>query len=479
MITKYAELLTSDWVRKVHEASLEILEEIGLFVNNQKARNRFARHGCHVDHETRAVKFPQQIVEHFCQAFPQKFTFYARDPKYDRTLPDEGPIFTTGSSVPDIIDLEKGTIRRALSHDIAQIAHLVNNLPGYDLLAIPLIADDAPPTRYHLSRYYPAIRNSIKPVFGSAPNLDEIEDVLRLAELVAGNAAAYRERPFLTFGLCPVISPLVMDNDSTEMLMYLAEHKLPYLFVAAPNAGMTSPMSLLGTLAQCNAELLAAALLSQMSHVGTPVMYDTLPTLADMRNGSYAPGGIETGIMMMGCAQMARYYNIPSAGFIGLTNAKTNDAQSGYETGLSTMAALNAGIDLFHLGGLLDGLSVFDYSKLLIDGEIAMMLKRVAVGFEYSQEDLALDVIKQVGAGGTFLNTSHTRRNMRRTAFIPLLSDRQPRACWEESGGAWIHQRAMQRVQEILSQENTFTLTSDVDARILVEFEDLKTLVKV
>lgn len=478
MIANFAELLNPEGVETVHQASLEILQEVGLLVHNRKARLRYSRHGCHVDHESQIVKFPSQVVEHFCQAFPQKFTFHARNPEFDRTLPDDGPVFTTGSSVPDIIDMDTGQVRRARSKDIALIAHLVNELPGYELFAIPVIANDAPPGRYHLSRYYPAVRHSIKPIFGSAPSADELEDIMRLEELVAGNAGEYRQRPFLTFGVCPVISPLVLDNESTEMLMYFAENQVPYIFITAPNAGMTSPMSLLGTLAQCNAEFLATAVLSQMSYAGTPVMYDALPTLADMRSGSYAPGGIETAIMMMGCAQMARYYDVPSAGFIGLTNAKTNDAQSGYETGLSTMAALNAGIDLFHLGGLLDGLSVFDYAKLLIDAEIAMMLKRVVGGFEESPDGFALDVIKQVGAGDTFLNNPHTRKEMRETAFIPQLSDRQPRSRWEESGGFETHQRAMQIVREMLTKEISINLSPEIHANILTEYADMEMLVK-
>jgi trimethylamine--corrinoid protein Co-methyltransferase len=81
MIANYAELLTSEWVEMVHEASLEILEEVGLLVHNTKARNRFSRHGCQVDHETQIVKLPRQVIDHFCQAFPAQFTlpsFYDR-----------------------------------------------------------------------------------------------------------------------------------------------------------------------------------------------------------------------------------------------------------------------------------------------------------------------------------------------------------------------------------------------------------------
>ena len=476
MIEGYAQLLTQEWVESVHNASLEILEEVGLLVHNLKARDRFARHGCQVDHETQLVKLPRQVIDHFCQAFPAQFTFYGRNPEFDRTIPDDGPLFTTAGSAPDLIDPDTGKVQRARSDDIARIAHLVNELPGYDLPSIPVIAGDAPSGRYHLSRYYPALKNTLKPVLGSAPNSTEAKDIFRLGELVAGNEKNYRERPFLTYGVCPVISPLVMDNDSTGMLMFFAEQQLLCYYAFAPNSGMTAPMTLLGILAQCNAEFLATAVLSQMSHSGTPIIYAVLPTVADMRTGAYAPGGIETGILMMGCAQMARFYNVPCAGFIGLTNSKLNDAQAGYETGLSTMAALNAGVDLFFTGGLLDGLSTFDFAKMVIDNEIALMLKRVKRGFEFSKDDFALDVIRQVGPGGTFINLPHTRKRMRKTALLPEISDRDPRSRWEENGSVETHTRAIRKAREILTRDNPSVFSSEIDALILAEFEYLRLL---
>jgi trimethylamine--corrinoid protein Co-methyltransferase len=145
-----------------------------------------------------------------------------------------------------------------------------------------------------------------------------------------------------------------------------------------PNGGMSSPYTLLGTLVQVNAEFLAYVTLTQLIRPGKPLIYSTLPTLADLRRGSYAPGSIENGMLVMGAAQLARYYNVPSAGYVGLTNAKVNDAQSGYEAGMSNVAALLAGCDLFSMGGLLDALMCFDFGKAVTDGEIALMLKRMA-----------------------------------------------------------------------------------------------------
>jgi trimethylamine--corrinoid protein Co-methyltransferase len=202
-------------------------------------------------------------------------------------------------------------------------------------------------------------------------------------------------------------------------------------------------------------------------------VYDPLPTVADMRTGAYAPGAIETGILLMGCAQMARFYGVPSGGFVGLTNAKTNDAQSGFETGMSTLAALLASVDLLNMGGLLDALMVLDLAKVVIDNEIALMLKRVGRGLEFSEENLALDLIARVGPGGTFIDQRHTLKHMRTTALLPEIADRDTRDRWQAKGALDSQARALQRVGEILSRDNPAVFSPDVDARIQREFQGL------
>lgn len=466
-------LLTAEQVERVHQASLEILENVGLLVRNQKARSRFEEHGCKVDSESQVVKFPSKVVEQFRAAYPPTFTFRGRDPRYDRTIPDQGPLIITGSSAPNIIDPVSGFERRARSDDIARIAHLINQLPGYDVFSISTLADDAPAGQFTLSRLYPTVKNCAKPVRSNAPSLHDAEQLLQLGYLVAGSEEAYNDHPFITTHFCPVVSPLTMDFDSTELLMFFTEKGLPVYPSIVPNAGLTSPMTLAGTLAQGNAEFLAAATLMQMSRSGTPLIYSTLPTVGDMRSGAYASGGIECGMLHMVFAQMAHYYNVPCGGYIGLTNSKINDAQSGYETGMSTVAGLLAGVDMMNMGGLLDALKAFDFAKAVIDDEIASMLKRIKRGMEFSEENLALDVIAEAGPGGMFMDTVHTLKRMKTTALLPEIADRDMRDTWIENGSMDTNRRALHRAHEILSHDNPAVISPEVDARIRAQFEGL------
>ncbi len=473
MIAEFAALLTPEQVERVHEASLEILENVGLLVRNKRAKKRLAQHGCRVDLETHIVKIPRQVVEHFRAAYPPAFTFYGRDPQFDRAIPNDGPLIMTGSSAPNIIDPVTERERRACSDDMARIAHLFNQLPALDIFSVSVLCDDALPGHFSLSRYYPALKNTVKPVRGNVPNVAEAQSILKLGFLAAGSEAAYRERPLITHHYCAVVSPLTLDFDSTELLMFLTEEGFPGYTTIVPNAGLTSPLTLLGTLAQGNAEFLAWATLKQMIRPGATLVYSALPTVADMRTGAYAPGGIENGILAMGFAQLARFYNVPSAGYVGLTNAKVVDAQAGFEKSLSPMASMLAGSDLLNMAGLIDAIMTFDFAMMAIDNEIAGMIKRVKRGLEFSRENMALDLIAEAGPAGMYIDKPHTLERMKTCALLPEIADRGPRQTWEENGSLDAQARAIRRVREILTRDNPAVFSPDVDARIRAEFEGL------
>lgn len=469
----FASLLTQQQVERTHSASLEILENVGFLVRNEKARAIFKQHGCQVEAGAQLVKFPPALVEQYRSMLPPTFTFRGRDPQYDRTLPQDGPVIVTGSSAPDVIDPVTGRQRRAQSQDIACIAALIQALPAYDVFSISTLAEDAPPGHFTLARLYPALKHCIKPIRSTTKDMDDTVTVMQLLYALAGSEAAYRERPFVTHHYCPVVSPLTMDQLSTEAMIYFCEAGLPVYPSIVPNAGLTSPMSMAGTLAQGNAEFLAISVLMQMVKAGTPTIYATLPTVADMRTGAYASGGIECGMLHMAFAQMAHFYNVPCGGYIGLSNSKINDAQSGYETGMSTAAGVLAGADMLNMGGLLDALKVFDFAKAVIDDEIGQMLKRLKRGLTFNEDELALPVIAQVKPGGSFMMSPHTAKRMKSEALLPKLADREAREIWERKGALDAHARAMLRVNEILSHADPDLIPPELDAKLHIQFKNL------
>ncbi|MBT4966008.1 MAG: trimethylamine methyltransferase, partial [Alphaproteobacteria bacterium] len=358
---------------------------------------------------------------------------------------------------------------------IANIAHLINELPGYDVFSISVLADDAPKDQFNLSRFYPALKNCLKPCRTSVPNVREAEQIIKLGELIAGSREAYLERPFINFGYCAIVSPLTMDFDSTEMLMYFAENDITAYGTIAPMGGFNTPLTLPGMLALMNAEWLAAASLAQMSKPGTEQIYNFLPVFADMRDGAYATGAIEIGMMNSAVCQMARFYNVPGGGYLGLTNSKVADAQSGLEKGMSPLMGVMSGVDFVVMGGLQDALMTFDFGQAAIDNEIALMLKQVRGGFKFSKENMSLGEIKRAGPGGMFAGNPETFERMHTGTFVPELADRKIREQWAQENSTTMHQRALNKVFDILSLPNPAALAPDTDQRVRAGFDGMVT----
>ena len=466
-----AALLTQEQVERIHDASLEILEEVGLKVRHEPARELFKAHGCGVEEER--VKFPRAVVEKYRKLVPASFTFHGRDPKFDKTIPQDSPVIVTASSAPDIIDPVTGVERRAESRDIAQIAHLINELPGYDIFSISTLADDAPADQFTLSRLYPAIKYCLKPIRVTTTDMKDTHSIMELAYMLAGGEEAYKAHPFLTHHYCPVVSPLTMDKLSTENVMFFAKEGLPVYPTIVPNAGLTSPMSIAGTLAQGNAEFLSALMLMQMTKEGTPTIYATLGTVADMRSGAYTSGAIECGMLHMAFAQMARFYNVPAGGYVGLTNSKLNDAQSGYETGMSGIAGLLGGMDMFNIGGLIDALKTFDFAKAVIDDEMALMMKRMKRGVSFNEDDLGVNLIKEIGPGGSFITAKHTTSRMKTEAVMTKIADRDARTIWVKKGATDTHAKAMKKARDIMTANTAPLISDELDGQIRAKFPGL------
>ncbi len=460
-------------IDRIHEGSLEILSEVGLLVRNKKARDRFAEHGANVDETTENVRIPREVVERYLEMVPPTITLRGRDRKFDVTIPRKLPVVATASSAPDIVDPVSGVTRRATSKDIARIGHVVNELDGFDVFSISVLADDAPDGQFNLSRFYPALKNCQKPVRTSVLNVEEAKQIIKLGELIAGSRDAFWERPFINFGYCSIVTPLTMDYDSTENLMFFAEHGITAYGTVAPMGGINTPLSLPGMMTLINAEWLATACLAQMSKAGTELIYNYLPVFADLRDGAYASGAIEVGMMNSIVCQMGRRYNVPTGGYLGLTNSKISDAQAGYEKGMSPLLGALSGVDFIVMGGLLDALMSLDFGQLAIDDEIARMIKHIRGGVTFDEVSLGLEDIKRIGTGGIFADAPMTLKNMTTATFMPELGDRFLRETWEENGSPNIHQRALNKSMAILSSPNRAALDAKTDARIRAHFSGI------
>ena len=135
--------------------------------------------------------------------------------------------------------------------------------------------------------------------------------------------------------------------------------------------------------------------------------------------------------------------------------------QTGHEKTLTALMAALAGTNLIYGLGMIESGVTFDYAQLVIDNEIARMVKHVVGGVRVDDESLAVDDIASVGSFGDFLSLDATMRHMRDTSQ-PELIDRRVREDWEERGSTDMYRRAMEKARRLLETHHPEPLPDDV-----------------
>jgi trimethylamine--corrinoid protein Co-methyltransferase len=251
------------------------------------------------------------------------------------------------------------------------------------------------------------------------------------------------------------------------MLVEIARAGIPVVCPAEPLCGATSPITLAGTLVIQNVDSLAGVLLTQIVNPGTPVIYGSVASNTDLRDLKYLTGSIEMGLLSAAGAQMAQFYQLPFYATAGMSDSKVIDAQCGYESALTSLLCALAGANFIHdAAGMMEFALSVSYEKYVVDNEILGMVMRAVEGIKVNEDTLAFNVIKEVGPGGHFISSRHTRKYMRSEHYYPNLSDRTLREQWEAEGKKDTYRRAKERVSQLLS-EHQFSLPSSIRRRIL------------
>jgi trimethylamine--corrinoid protein Co-methyltransferase len=240
-----------------------------------------------------------------------------------------------------------------------------------------------------------------------------------------------------------VVSPLRLDEHYSRLTIEVAREGIPVVVPAEPLCGATGPVTLAGTLVVQNVDTLAGVMLAQLANRGTPVIYGSVASVADLASMKYLSGAIEMGLLNAAAAQMAQFYRLPYYATAGMTDSKTPDAQAGYESALTNLMVALAGGNFIHdAAGFIEFCMTASYDKLVIDNEIIGLVMRAVDGIKVNEETIALDVIKKVGPGGHYIAQRHTRRHMRNEQYVPQFGDRSDRAEWERKGAADAKTRA-------------------------------------
>lgn len=455
------EILTKNQVEKIHETSLRILEEIGLDFCYPSALEVFKKGAVKVDGQR--VFFPSRLVEAQIKKAPSRFTLHARNPKNNVVIGGSNTVFAPGYGAAFVTDLENGR-RQATLKDFENFVKLTGASASQDVLSGTVVEPtDAPYETRHAQMIYTAVKYSDKCVMGSTMGARAASDCIQMAAILFGGRDQIESAPGI-MGIIGPLTPLKYDARMLGALMEYAAAGQPALIASLAIAGATGPVTLAGNLALQNAEVLAGIVLAQLVREGTPVIFGGASSNAEMRNGTLSIGSPEMAMNTAATAQMARYYKLPVRGGGAVCDAKSPDAQASYESMMNLSMAQACGINfVLHSAGILESFNCMSYEKFIIDDEMCGMAKRIQRGIEVNPDTLALDVIKEVGPGGHFLDKDHTFDHFRTEFYQPRLSNRDDYVTWKTNGSYQCRQTAHKRYKEILEIYEAPELPGDVD----------------
>ncbi len=468
------EILTTSQLYKLHLASIEILEEVGVQIPSEEALKLCGDAGAEVDLKNRIVKIPQYLVEECIRKTPHKVILYGRDLKLKLLLEEGNVYFGTVGFATRIIDINTGQYRSLNREDLAKLTRVADALENIDFQLVMGQPIDVPLEMAELYQWLIAFENTRKHIVCQALSKRNAEIAVEMGSIIAGDKEELRKHPIMTFIIC-LNSPLLFGEGLTEALIVASKYGVPVWVESGPLAGANSPVTLAGTVALNNAEVLAGLVISKLVNLQSPFIYGSWSRSIDMRTGSVVLGGPEFALMRICTAQLARYYKIPSGGGGILCDSKTSDAQAGYEKMLTAILPAIARINLVCGIGLVGSENIASFEQLVIDNEIVGIAKRVLNGIRLDDDTLAIDTIKEVGHGGNFLPKKHTLKFAKIEHYIPRISDRSSPDTWIRTGMKNTSQRAREQALKILSEYSPVSLPKEVSEKLQSLILKLKT----
>jgi trimethylamine--corrinoid protein Co-methyltransferase len=447
--------------RKIHEASLEILERVGVRLYLDEAVQMLKKAGARVT-DGNLVHVSSKIVEKALKTVPKQVLLYNRNGDPAMQVAGYRCFYGPGSDCLNIIDHRTGQRRRAVVQDIVEGTTLCDFLPQLDFvmsMVVPSDVDEITADRYQMEAM---LSHTTKPIIFVTYGIEGCRDAVKMAEMVMGGAEALKSTPLIAGYNC-TISGLRHNKEALEKLLFLASKNLPSIYFPASTAAITSPVTPAGSIALDLAGVLVGLTLAQLKQEGAPIIFPGMPPGATFDMKTFVTSYAEPERTI--AQALGQFFGFPMFAIAGTSESKSVDSQAAAEAALSLVVETLAGGSIIHNLGYLESGLGFSLVQLVLCHEVVSWIKAFTNEFEVNDETLALDVIAEVGADGDFLNTDHTLKHYRER-WYPTYFERGNYDSWLKNGGKDFVQRAKEAVSQILAEHQPEPLPNDLKARL-------------
>jgi len=442
--------------RKIHQASLQILEKTGIDVHDDRAIAIFKDAGAVV--KGYRVCLPTDLVDWALSKVPREILLYDRLGEPALYASGGQAYYGNGSDCLYILDHKTGKRRKAVLEDVRQVVRLMDSLDQMDFVMSGFLPSDVDPNIYDRYQMEVMLNLTTKPIVFVTPDFKGCQIAVEMCEVVAGGEEKFREKPFATCYI-NVTSGMVANQEALQKCIYLAEKGLPMLYIPLNAGGVNSPGTTAGCMASMNAGTLLGIVLAQLVREGTPVAvpgWNGGPYNMKTMVGNYVLAE-EQGV----ATSMGKYYDLPVFGLGGSTDSKVLDLQAAAEAALSLFTAHLNGANIVHDSGFMDAGMQGSLQLLTFANDLIAFIRAATKPVDVNQETLALDLIEELGPEGNYLASDHTFQHYREP-YYSSLADKRQYDDWMEQGGTTLEERAADQVDDLLAAYQQISLSEEV-----------------
>ncbi len=435
-------LISDDQVEAIHNASLQVLEEIGMDFINDEARAILKKAGATLDPNSERVRFDRALVEETIKTCPSEFTVHARNPERNTRMGGDWVIYCPVASPPNSHDMDGGR-RTGNTNDfqnflrLSQYFNILHAAGGY-----PVEPVDRHASTRHLDCLRDFIRLTDKTFHAYSLGQERITDGIEMTRIARGVSREQLETEPSLFSVINTSSPLRLDTPMLNGILNMSAVGQIIVITPFTLAGAMAPVTLAGALAQQNAEALAGMVMTQLVRPGAPVIYGGFTSNVDMKSGAPAFGTPEYMKTAIVGGQLARRYAVPYR-TSNVNAANTVDAQAAYESVFSLWGlTMGHGNMIKHAAGWMEGGLQASFEKMVLDVDLLQMTAEFLKPMKVDDAELALEAMRDVGPGGHFFGTQHTQDRYKDAFYSPIISDWRNSESWVEGGSPTAMQKA-------------------------------------
>jgi len=456
------QVLSTEEEKKIIQEAIKLLENPGVIVSNSEALNLLSDAGAKVNLNSKVASIPEDLIHNALKNCPAEFSLFNLKGDTAVQYGSDRTFFNPGSSTLYILDSQTQKTRKVITNDLVQFIQLVESLPPIDAQSTAMVPSDVPEAIQDLYRLYLALCYMTKPIITGIFRKESWDVMKELLVTAAGGEQALQEKPLGIFDICPT-SPLEWSDTSCQNLIDNALSGIPIQIVAMPMAGATSPVTLAGTVIQHAAECLSGIVIAQLACKGAKIVWGGSAAVFDMKHSTAPMGAPGTWLIAAAYTQIGRSLGLPTQAYLGISDAKIVDFQSGMESATGSLLGSLAGVNMISGAGMLAYENCQSPEKLILDSEMIASIKHFSTGIQFRENPLAINLIREIGTTGDFISHEHTLKWFKEEVHYPSpVIDRQPLdpANQRDFKSAWT--RAQDRRQELLRSTPEPALPSDI-----------------